>query len=140
MSKVSASLSALETEAVMHFALITRMCACLYGSFGPLKIHQATDGYEDTKRVRIRTTFECGSDRRDIEGVIVLRNTDGQWELHVAASDINFGDYHVAVSYARHLHVYHVTFFYKSGLVESMDINMVTGEHTRFKDPLDVGG
>lgn len=135
---VSAKLSALETEAVMHFSLIARICGCLYGSFGPLKIHKATDGHDGTKRVRICTTFQCGDDRRAIEGVIVLKNVEGQWELYCAASNIDFGDYHVALSYARNVHTYHTTCWYKSGGMESMDINMVTGERVCFPDPADV--
>lgn len=135
---LSASLSAVETEAVVHFSLIARMCGCIYGAFGPLKIHRATEGNDATKRVRIRTTFQCGDDRRAIEGVIVLKNVDGQWELYCAASDIDFGDYHVGFSYARHVHTYHTTSFFESGAKESMDINMVTGERTRFCDPADV--
>jgi len=131
---VSASLSALEAEAMIHFSLIARMCGCMYGRFGPLKVHHAIDGNGDTKRVRIRTTFE----NHAIEGIIVLKNVDGQWELYCAASDIDFGNYHVGFSYRRSAHTYHATYFYKSGAVESMDINMVTGERTRFCDPSDV--
>jgi hypothetical protein len=133
---VSASLSAIETEAVMHFALIARTCGCGHGRFGALKIHQATDGHGDTKRVRIRTTFG----NQPIEGVIVLKIEDEQWMLYCAASDIDFGDYHVAISYDRHSHTYHITAYFKSGAVESMDLNMMTGERKSFADPLDVGG
>jgi len=135
---LSASLSAIETEAVMHFSLIARICGCIYGAFGPLRIHRATDGHDDTKRVRIRTTFQCGDDRRAIEGVIVLKNVDGQWILYCGASDIDFGDYHVGFSYARHVHIYHTTCWYQSGGKELMDINMVTGKRTYHPDPADV--
>jgi hypothetical protein len=134
-SGLSNSLAAIETEAVMHFSFITRVCGCIYGAFGPLKIHRATDGHDNTKRVRIRTTFQCGDDRRAIEGVIVLKNVDGQWMLYCEASNIDFGDYHVGFSYARHTHTYHTTTYYTSGALESMDINMVTGVRIRFADP-----
>jgi len=121
---VSASLSALETEAVMHFSLIVRMCGDVYGRFGALKIHHPTDGDDDTKRIRILTTFE----NQAIEGVIVLKNVDRRWVLYCGASDVDFGDYHVGFSYASHLNAYHTTSWFKSGAIESMDINMVTGE------------
>ena len=136
--QLSASLSSIETEAVVHFSLIARMCGCVYGSFGPLKIHRAVDGQDGTKRVRIRTTFQIGSEPRAIEGVIVLKNVDGWWVLYCAASDIDFGDYHVGFSYQITTYTYHTTKFFPSGAIESMDINMVTGARTSFCDPTDV--
>lgn len=134
---VSTSLSAVETEAIMHFSLIVRMCGCVNGDFSALKVYQALDGHDDTKRIHIRTAFKG----LRIEGIVVLKKIGGQWELYCAASDIDFSfGEHVAFSYDKSAHTYHVTKFLGSSPQGSMDINLVTGALTQFADPLDVGG
>jgi hypothetical protein len=122
---VSASLSALETEAIMHFSLIVRMCGYVKGRFSVLKVHQATDGQDDTKRVRIHTSF----DGRHIEGVIVLKRVDWQWVLYRSVSDINFGrSDHVDFWYDTSTHTYHLRHHLCAGIIEHSSVNMHTGE------------
>lgn len=119
--ELSASLSNLETEAVTHFSLV--MCALSRPGrrFGPLKVYRALDSEDGrSKRVRICTTVEGNQ----IEGIIVLKFEDYRWVLYQAASDINFGDGHAAVSYDLRTNTYTVRAYYLSGSVMVMDINM----------------
>ena len=134
MTKDISTLSAIKTEAMIHFSFILRQLGCEGGHFGPLKVHPAYDGnIEGTKRVRLRTKFG----EQAIEGIVVLRNEDDQWRLYCAASDIDFGDWHASFAYDKETRTYHITKFYKGGGCEPMTVNMVTGERTVFADPAD---
>ncbi len=133
-SYTSVILSAVETEAVVHFSLIVRLTGYEGGRFGPLKIYEAFDGHAPgTKVVRIDTSFNDDI----IRGAIVLRNEDGQWRTYVAASDIDYGDCHVSFSYDKEMRAYNITKYYKDGQVEPMTVNMITGERTVYANPAD---
>lgn len=136
MSKNITTLSAIETEAVTHFSLVMRLLGCEGGNYGPLKIFPALNSNErGVKRVKLSTKFNG----KEIEGVVVLINEDGQWRLFCAASSIKFSDWHVSFSYDRKTrNTYHINKFYNSGMYELVTVNMVTGEREVFSDPLDA--
>ena len=124
------TLSNIEAEATNQFAFVMKQLGYRYGT---VRIPRAYDGHDETKRVRLRTK----SGDQAIEGVIVFKNEDGQWQLYCAASDIDFGDWHASFSFDKETQTYRITKFFNSGGCEPMTVNLVTGEQKVFCDPAD---
>jgi hypothetical protein len=133
MSNKDSSLSAVQTEAIVHFSLIVRLLGFEDGRFGPLSVSRSL-AFEDTQRIELRTSFYGNP----IEGKVVLRNEDGQWRLYCAASNIKFMDLDVSFSYDKEARTYHITKFFRNGGSESITVNVVTGQRKTFADPEDA--
>jgi hypothetical protein len=129
-SKNSVSLSAVETEAVMHFSTALRLMGFNEGHMGPLTIYPARDGQEDTKRVGLCTFIDLDP----IDAVMVLKKSGDRWELYCAASDINFGLWHASVWYDIKHHSYGITKFPEIGASTCTQYNIQTGERRQFVD------